>query len=82
MPCIGQLAGFAQGLRRPFKVHGIPQHDGGRQQVQSTGAVALLLEAPVADLAESLDADRPGQGVARLALVEPGMYALAQFDVL
>lgn len=27
---VGQLASFAQGLRRPIKVHGIPQHDGGR----------------------------------------------------
>ena len=40
-----QLAGFAQGLRRPFKVHGVPQHVGGGHQVQTAGAVALLLEA-------------------------------------
>lgn len=35
------------------------------------GSVALLREAPVADLAEPVDENRPGHGVARLSLSNP-----------
>lgn len=34
----------------PFEVNGVPEHDGGGNEVEAAGAVALLLEAAVANL--------------------------------
>ena len=32
---VGLVAGFAQGLRCPLQVDGVPQHDGRRHQVEA-----------------------------------------------
>ena len=69
---IHRLPRFAHRLGGAFQVHRVPQHDGGRHQVETAGPVALLLEAPIPDFAEAVEEHRPGQGVARLALVQPG----------
>lgn len=45
---IDRLAVTAQGIRGPFQVDRVPQHDGGRHQVEAAGPVALLLETAVA----------------------------------
>lgn len=37
-----------QRINSPLEVDGVLKHDGGREQIQPAGAVALLLEAPVA----------------------------------
>ena len=79
---IGELARLAQGLRCPLQIDRIPQHDGGCHQVQAAGAVPLLLECPVADFAQPMNEDRPGQRVARLPFVQTGVHAAAQLDVL
>lgn len=60
----------------------VPQHDGGHYQIEAAGPVALLLNAPIPDFAEAVKEHRPGQGVTRLALVQPSMHAAAQFDAL
>lgn len=79
---VGQLARLARGLGHSFQVDSIPQHDDGRHKVQTAGAVPLLLEGPVAYFAQPVDEDLPGQRIVRLALVQPGVHASAQFDVL
>lgn len=81
-PIVDSLAGTAQRMRRPLQVDCVPQHDGGRHQVEAAGPVALLLETAVADFAQTVEEYGAGQRVARFALVQPGMYAAAQLDVL
>ena len=79
---IDGLAVAAQGVRGPFQVGRVPQHDGGRHQVEAGSAVALLLETAVADFAQAVEEHRAGQRVARLALVQSGMHTAAQLDAL
>ena len=79
---IDGLAVATQGVRGPFQIDSVPQHDGGSHQVQAAGPVALLLETAVADFAQAVEEHGAGQRVARLALVQPGMHAAAQLDAL
>jgi len=79
---VHRLADLDQPLSGALQVHRVPQHNGGRHQVQAAGPVALLLEAPIPDLAEAVKEHRPGQGVARFTLVQSSMHAAAQFDAL
>ena len=72
----------AQRMRRTLQVDRVPQHDGRRHQVEAAGPVALLLEAPIPDFAEAVEEHRPGQGVARLALVQFGGDGAPQVGVL
>lgn len=60
----------AQGIRGPLQVDRIPQHDGRRHQVEATGAVALLLEAAVADFAQAVEEHGTGERVAGFTLVQ------------
>ncbi len=60
----------------------VPQDDGRRDQVQATGPVALLLEGPVADLAQTVEDHGAGQRIACLPLVQPGVDAVAQIHAL
>ncbi len=41
-----------QRIDGPLQIHGVPQHNGRRDEVQAAGAVALLLEAAVPDFSE------------------------------
>ena len=79
---IDGLAVATQGVRGPFQIDSVPQHDGGSHQVQAAGPVALLLETAVADFAQAVEEHRAGQRVARLALVQSGMHTAAQLDAL
>jgi len=65
-----------------FQVNRVPQHDGGRHQIEAAGAVALLLETAVAVFTQAVEKHGTGQRVARLTLVQPGMQAAAQLDAL
>ncbi|AXC16153.1 hypothetical protein ACPOL_6949 (plasmid) [Acidisarcina polymorpha] len=38
-----------------FQVHGIPESDGGHNQVQPAGAMPLILEGSIADLAHPIE---------------------------
>ena len=79
---IDGLAVTTQGVRGPFQVDRVPQHDGRRHQVEATGPVALLLETAVADFAQSVEEHGAGQGVAGFALVQSSMHAAAQLNAL
>lgn len=79
---VHRFARVAHRLGGALQVHRVPQHDGCRHQVEAAGPVALLLEAPIPDFAEAVEEHRPGQGVTRLALVQPGMHAATQLDAL
>ena len=72
----------AQRVRCPFQVNRVPQHDGCRNEIEAAGSVALLLEAAVADFAQAVEEHRPGERVARLALVQPSVHAATQLDAL
>lgn len=52
---IDGLAVATQGVRGPFQIDSVPQHDGGSHQVQAAGPVALLLETAVADFAQAVE---------------------------
>ena len=65
-----------------LQIHGVPQHNGRRDEVQAAGAVALLLEATVPNFPQPVEEHCPGQGVVRLALVQSDLHALAQFHAL
>ena len=71
-----------QRLHRALQIDRVPEHDGGDHQVQAAGAVALVLEAPVAQLAQPVEEHRPCQRVLGLALVQPDLHAAAQLDAL
>ena len=71
-----------QRIDGPLQIHGVPQHNGRRDEVQAAGAVALLLEAAVPDFSEPVEEHRPGQRIARLALVQSDLHAPAQLHAL
>jgi hypothetical protein len=79
---VHRFAGLDQPLGGALQVHRVPQHDGGRHQVETAGPVALLLETPIPDFPKAVEEHRPGQGVACFTLVQTGMHAAAQFDAL
>ena len=65
-----------------FEIDSVPQNDGGDYEVEAPGAVALIFVGAVADFAEPMETDGPGQSVVRLALVEAGGDASTQSGVL
>lgn len=79
---VHRLARVAHRLGGALQVHRVPQHDGGSHQIEAAGPVALLLEAPIPDFAKAVEEHRPGQGVARLPLVQSCMHAAAQLNAL
>ncbi len=79
---IDGVAVATQGVRCPFQVDRVPQHDGCRHQVEAAGPVALLLETAVANFTEAVEEHGTGQRVAGFTLVQPGMHAAAQFHAL
>jgi len=50
-----------------FQIDRVPQHDGGGDQVEATGAIALLLKAAIPDFTQSVKEHGPGQCIAGLA---------------
>lgn len=68
--CAGTpVAQFPDGL---VYADGVPQRDGGADEVEATSPIHLVLVGAVAHLAEAVEEDRPREDVASLALVEPG----------
>src|SRR5215472_6319017 len=63
------------------EIDGVPMDDGRGDQAEARGAEALVLERAVADLALAMEEHRATQRIAGLALIEPGMAALAQVGV-
>jgi len=79
---IDTLTVIAQGVRSPFQIDGVPQHDGCCHQIEAAGPVALLLKAAVADFAQPVEEHRPGKRVACLTLIESSLHTAAQFHTL
>jgi len=52
---VDRFALGAQVRHRALEVDGAPQHDRGGDEVQPARAVALLLETPIAILAEAVE---------------------------
>ncbi len=81
--CVVQRRAVAtQSTGGTLQIYRVPQHDGRRHQIEAAGPVALLLKTAVADFTQSVEEDRPGQRVARLALIQPRMDAAAQLHAL
>lgn len=65
-----------------FEIERVPVDDGVDEQVQSGRSVELALEGSVAQFSETVEEQRPGQGVLGLALVEARGGIPAHFRVL
>ena len=62
-------SGFPKQSDGAFQVDRVPQRDRGDHQVETAGAILLILEGTVADLAEPVEEHSPGEGVSGFALV-------------
>src|SRR3954471_5378473 len=67
---IRNLLNHAQGGNRTVQIAGVPQDDGGDEEVEAGRAMLLVFVGTVADSAEPMKEDGPRQAVAWLALVE------------
>ena len=70
-----------QGGDGAFQVYGVPKNDGGNDQIESAGAVALVLEAAVAQVALPIEEDGAGESVSGLAFVESDLHTPTKFRV-
>src|SRR3546814_5983244 len=62
-------------------IAGVPQDDGGDEQVEAGGAIGLVLEPPITQFAELVEEERACERVAGLALVEARLGTPAQINV-
>ena len=60
------------------EINGVPEDDSRDGEIEARSPVSLIFEGAVTDFAETVKEHRPGEGVARLALVEPGIRSPAQ----
>lgn len=65
------FVGRADISQRHFEIAGVPQDDGGDEQVEAGGAIGLVLEPPITQFAELVEEERACERVAGLALVGP-----------
>ncbi len=66
----------------PFEIAGVPKDNRGDQKVEAGGAVGLVLEPAIAQLAELVEEQCARKRVARFPLVQPCLGASAQIDIL
>src|SRR3546814_3112405 len=64
------FVGRADISQRHFEIAGVPQDEGGDEQVEAGGAIGLVLEPPITQFAELVEEERACERVAGLALVE------------
>ena len=74
--------GIAQSFHGPAEINRVPQHDRGHHQVEARGAMTLVLEGPVTQLAQAMEEHGALEGVLRFTLVQADMGAPPQFRVL
>ena len=60
------------------EIDGVPENDGGNGEVEAGGAIALVLEGPIADFAEAMEEHGPLESVVRLAFIEASIGAPPQ----
>ena len=61
------LATIPDRLYGPFQIDGVPKDDSSGHQIKAGGAIALVLKAAVAHLAEAVEEHSPGKRVAGFA---------------
>jgi hypothetical protein len=61
---------FAQSGDGAFQIHGVPENDGGDNQVQAAGAISVVLETAVAEVALAVEEDGTRESVSGFAFVE------------
>ncbi len=74
------LPAFPQRRHGTFEVNGVPEYDGGDDEVQAAGSVPLVLVRPVAQFPQPMEKHGPRQGIAGLAFVEAHVDMPSQFD--
>ena len=62
------------------EIAGVPEDHGRDDEVQPRGAIGLVLEGAVAQLAEAAEEDGAGERVPGLALVQAALGAPAQVE--
>ena len=60
------------------EIDGVPEDDSGDGEIEARSPVSLIFEGAVTDFAETMKEHRPGERVARLALVESGVRSPPQ----
>lgn len=56
--CDEQCASDRKGADRLFEIAGVPQHDGGHEQIEAGSAIGLVLEPLVVQFAELIEEER------------------------
>ena len=85
---MGQITGcrmmplIAQVIDGALQVGRIPENDGRDEQVQTAGAMALVLIGAVADFAEPVEEYGTAERILLLALIEADLAAATQLGVL
>jgi hypothetical protein len=67
------LAPGVQLIDGAAELDGVPEDHGGDSEIEVGRPVSLIFESVVADFAETMKEDPPGERVARLAFVEAGV---------
>jgi hypothetical protein len=62
-----------QGTDGALQINSIPKGDCDDDQVEAAGSVALVLEGPVPDFAESIEEHGVGQRIACLSFIQTGV---------
>ena len=71
-----------QRFYRPFQINRVPEHDGRNHQIETRGPVTLIFKAAVPNFTEPVEEHGSRKGVSGLPLVQPGLHAPAQLNVL
>lgn len=73
---------LSQVVHGALQIDGVPQDDGGNQQIEAAGSIALILIGTIADFPESVEEHSPPQRILLVAFIESDMAAMAQLGVL
>jgi hypothetical protein len=65
-----------------FEVHRVPEHDGGDDEIQSSGAHPLIIERAVVHEAAAVEAHRAAERVLRLTLIQGDGDSAAELRAL
>ena len=71
----------AQGSNGAFKIYGVPKNDGCDNQVQAAGAISLVLETAVAEVALAVEEDGTRESVSGFAFVKANLDTPAELGV-
>jgi len=71
----------AQGINSAFKIYGVPKNDSRDNQVQAAGAISLVLEAAVAEVALAVEEDGTRESVSGFAFVEANLDTPTELGV-